>query len=328
MSDYQTIEAANTRDRIFSVVARADGSPITSGTVNYYLKALSGGNAGKWWRDSDQTWQASETANAMTHAADGHWTRALAATPWTSGVEYLEYVKESGDLHIPICRGLHCEYTPSADSNRYASADAVAISGDVTAADYLEAMLDGTGATLTLDQLRIDADDINGAIHVTNASGPGMALISDVAYGLYSQGDLYGAYAVGSGASGTGMLCAGGPSGKGLQATGGSAEIDGDITGSLSGSVGSVTSAVTAGTVTDKAGYALASDGLDSISVTAPAGVASDFREMLVQLWRRFFRKSTMTASELKTYADNGTDVLTTQTVSEDGTTQTQGAAS
>jgi len=81
-------------------------------------------------------------------------------------------------------------------------------------------------------------------------------------------------------------------------------------------------------TVGDKTGYALASDGLDSISTTAPSGVASNFREMLVQLWRRFFGKSTMTATELKTYADNGTDVLTTQTVSEDGTTQTQGAAS
>ena len=32
--------------------------------------------------------------------------------------------------------------------------------------------------------------------------------------------------------------------------------------------------------------------------VTAPAGVATTFPQMLVQLWRRFFRKSTLTATE------------------------------
>lgn len=80
--------------------------------------------------------------------------------------------------------------------------------------------------------------------------------------------------------------------------------------------------------VADLTGYKLASDGLDTIAITAPAGVASDFREMLVQLWRRFFKKSTLTSTQLKTYADNGSDILTTQTVSDDETTQTQGASS
>jgi hypothetical protein len=83
----------------------------------------------------------------------------------------------------------------------------------------------------------------------------------------------------------------------------------------------------TAVTVGDKTGFQLAADGLDAISTAAPAGAASDFREMLVQLWRRFFRKSTLTSTELKTYADDGTTVVTTQTVSDDGTTQVQGGA-
>lgn len=77
-----------------------------------------------------------------------------------------------------------------------------------------------------------------------------------------------------------------------------------------------------------KTGFKLASDGLDSIATTAPAGVASNFREMLVQVWRRFFKKSTLTATQLKTYDDAGTGVLTTQTVSDDNTTQTQGTSS
>jgi len=80
-------------------------------------------------------------------------------------------------------------------------------------------------------------------------------------------------------------------------------------------------------TAADKTGHVLASTGLDEIPVTAPAGVAASFSEMLVQLWRRFFKKSTLSATELKTYADNGTAVLTTQAATDTGVSQTLGAA-
>lgn len=93
------------------------------------------------------------------------------------------------------------------------------------------------------------------------------------------------------------------------------------------GPVASVTAPVTVGTNNDKAGYALGATGLDQIPITAPTGVASNFREMVVQTWRRWFKLSTLDGSNLKTYADNGTTVLTTQPVSDNGTTQTQGAA-
>lgn len=79
--------------------------------------------------------------------------------------------------------------------------------------------------------------------------------------------------------------------------------------------------------VLDKTGFALAANGLDSISTIAPTGIAGNFREMLIQTWRRFFRKSTLTSTQLKTYADDGSTVITTQTVSDDGTTQTEGSA-
>ena len=67
---------------------------------------------------------------------------------------------------------------------------------------------------------------------------------------------------------------------------------------------------------------------LDNVSITVPSGVASSFREMIVQVWRRFFKKATKTSAQLKTYADNGTSVLTTQTVSDVAGTETQEAAS
>jgi len=81
------------------------------------------------------------------------------------------------------------------------------------------------------------------------------------------------------------------------------------------------------GFLTDKAGFSLAAGGLDAIPITAPAGVASDFREMIVQLWRRFFEKAVMTATTLTTYADDGATPITAQTISTVGSTQTQGAA-
>jgi hypothetical protein len=78
----------------------------------------------------------------------------------------------------------------------------------------------------------------------------------------------------------------------------------------------------------DKTGYALAATGLDAITVTAPTGVATTFPQMVVQTWRRFFRKVTKSTSQIITYADNGTTVVTTQAISDAGGTETQGAAS
>ena len=100
---------ANTRTR--SLVARADGTPITAGTVNYYLIALSGANAGKWFKTSDNSWDAAEQiAGVMAHKVDGVWSVAVDAEAWpTSGVEYVEYAKESGDLHVPTSSMIRCE---------------------------------------------------------------------------------------------------------------------------------------------------------------------------------------------------------------------------
>lgn len=106
------------------------------------------------------------------------------------------------------------------------------------------------------------------------------------------------------------------------------ASVTGNVGGNVGGSVASVTAPVTAGTVTDKTGYGLAATGLDLVGTTAPTGPATTFPAMVVQLWRRFYKKTTLTSTQLETFADNGTTVLTTQNVSDDGTTQTQGAAS
>ena len=91
------------------LVAKASGDPITAGTVNFYLQATNGDDAGKWYRGSDQSWQASESiAGASSHVADGHWELSLASTVWTKDVNYLAYAKESGNLHITVGKDILC----------------------------------------------------------------------------------------------------------------------------------------------------------------------------------------------------------------------------
>ncbi len=111
MFDYQTIQTGSADLRYFTMIAKASGSPITSGTVNWYCKAKSGTNSGKWWKQSDGTWAGSETANAMTHDADGHWyvdhVNTGVGAFALDNVQFLEYAKESGDLHVPVGRSLH-----------------------------------------------------------------------------------------------------------------------------------------------------------------------------------------------------------------------------
>ena len=82
--------------------------------------------------------------------------------------------------------------------------------------------------------------------------------------------------------------------------------------------------------ITADSGVVLGATGLDSISVADP-GVAANlttFPKIMVWLFRRFFYRATMTATQVKTYANDGATVNVTQTVSDDGTTQTQGQGS
>lgn len=71
----------------------------------------------------------------------------------------------------------------------------------------------------------------------------------------------------------------------------------------------------------------LSSDGLDNISTPTIAGLATTLPAKINQLFRLFFRKTTLTATQLKTFGNDGTTVLTTQVVSDNGTTQTKEAA-
>ena len=158
------------------MVAKASGSAITAGTVNYYLKAKSGANVGKWWNNGDQTWAASETANAMSHDADGNWTIELAASPFTDGVLYLEYAKESGDLHV-------------AGEGKLLRGQANPFNGITSLADWLGALAGKTADTAT-----------RAEINATTA-GAGYNETEDSAEAIRDRGDA--AWITGSAGTGT-----------------------------------------------------------------------------------------------------------------------------
>ena len=155
--------------------------------------------------------------------------------------------------------------------------DTIQVSGDATAANNLEAVLDGdgTGAVLTLSQLRINSAAAGGAVDIDNSGGPGIDIdgttfgvdidasagrgvaIDGTTYGLSvvaSNGP--GIYALGT-TTGARILATNGPgiyalgttygfdisasAGSGVRVVGTTNDILADITGDLSGSVGSLT---------------------------------------------------------------------------------------
>ena len=72
----------------------------------------------------------------------------------------------------------------------------------------------------------------------------------------------------------------------------------------------------------------LAATGLDAITVADPTTVATTFPTMMIQLWRRFFKKATKSTTQIKTFRDDAFTVVTTQAITDDGSgNETMGAA-
>jgi len=81
-------------------------------------------------------------------------------------------------------------------------------------------------------------------------------------------------------------------------------------------------------TVVDKTGFKLASDGLDTVAapadVTNDANARSSFVKMIRAVFNRLYNENRQNATQRTVRNDAGT-VVSTQTVSDDGTTQTIG---
>lgn len=77
--------------------------PIESGTITHYLRALTGDEAGKYWRASDATWQAvKSSAGAGSHDGEGHWEVTVVAAAWTAGVRYQTWAEADSGRQITV----------------------------------------------------------------------------------------------------------------------------------------------------------------------------------------------------------------------------------
>lgn len=76
----------------------------------------------------------------------------------------------------------------------------------------------------------------------------------------------------------------------------------------------------------DKTGYKLASDGFDSVSTACGSGIATNAREALNQIYRRFFGKVAKTSSQLRHY-DASSQLVMTQDYSSSAGVETVEAA-
>ena len=86
------------------------------------------------------------------------------------------------------------------------------------------------------------------------------------------------------------------------------------------------------GTVTynlyNKLNAKLQPTGLDAIPLVAPSATPTTFSQALVMLYRRFFKKTAKSPTQIVTYADDGATAITTQAITDDGAgNQTLGTA-
>ncbi len=93
-----------------TMVAIADGSRITTGTVYFFVTPLDGDNAGLWWDGDAAGWSEVQAAAGVgLPVGNGRWKCTVAAGAWDEGVAYLVYAEESGALNVAYEQRLLCE---------------------------------------------------------------------------------------------------------------------------------------------------------------------------------------------------------------------------
>lgn len=145
------------------------------------------------------------SATAATHLGGGHYKAPLNTTDTNTLGQLRLWINKSGALPVwadflIVPANVYDSLVGGSDKLQ---TDAVEVSGDATAADNLEAILDGTRAKLSLTQLDIVATGNNSAIVATGA------------------GTGHGIAATGGATAGRGMKAAGGAEGIGLEVVAG-----------------------------------------------------------------------------------------------------------
>jgi len=197
---------------------------------------------------------ATDSQEAIRDRGDAAWGGA-GSSDWTATEkEHIRYRLQIDGTQT----------APAVDAPGQLPTNAAAISGDTTAADNLETMLDGTGgATLSLGQLNV----VNSAGSAIVASSTG--------------GNGHGIAASGNG-SGNGLSATGGATGHGINGLGGATSGDGMRVGANTGTNGNGLTSLGRGTgrgidaegVSSGAGIYVVSGTGNGIEVSVAAGVA------------------------------------------------------
>lgn len=255
----------------------------------------------RMWNGS--TWENLTVANWSTYlitlsedpASSYGYVGSWPATLTTAGWYYVD-IYSGTDISSPLEATLFGYW----DGTNFllGGADTREVSGDSTAADNLEAVLDGNGGVgLTLNKLTIAANDATGAVVITNSNISGS--------GLYVL------------ASGDGMTIAGydginvvGTTGNGLMAQGSQGDLVMGGVGTISNGASALLSAtavagVTASTLSTLTGAAAA----DAVWDEATSGhtASGSFGKLIGTTWAALFTGITSMANWLRALARSST---------------------
>lgn len=206
------IKSGSTNKHVYMYFQDAiTGGPYTTtgGETSFNLSYTQHADSAETTSAASQGTKGTHGDNTITHVGRGIWQVDFPDGAWdgTDGDEdrVVLIVDHDDDTILPVVLNV--------DLNER-QVDVAKISGDGTAADQLEAMLDGNGGhdgsnvVLTIGQFRIDAGNSDGGIYVTNDSG-------DAVHYEATAGNGDGFHAIGYG-SGSGLYAYGGGTGDGI----------------------------------------------------------------------------------------------------------------
>lgn len=232
-------------------------------------------------------WGGTAVGSALVRGNVIQWTGTNVTAPDTAGSPKVTLTSGTGTGQISLSSGavlLQATQTgvtiPTVTAvTNQVTANVTGISGDATAADNLEAALDGTGGvTITAALTGAITGNITGNLSgsvgsVTGAVGSVTGNVGGNVVG--SAGSVVGAVGSVTGNVGGNVVgSVGSVTGAVGSVTGAVGSVTGNVGGNVVGSVGSVT------TVSDKTGYALSAAGVDAVLDEVVEGTIT-FRQML-----------------------------------------------
>ena len=184
------VQSGTSRARWFRILKRSDGTPLTTGTVTYYLRNNVGANETKWWDDSGSVWSADEVAaRSMMHVSAGMWVTAsggplvlteIDSAAWIEGDENIEYFKVAEGTGIEYMREVQASDIRSRIINNL---NATVSSRSSHNAAAVKAAIEAVGTKLT---------DIHGKLPTGNlgdATAANQSAIAGAIAGLPTPGD-------------------------------------------------------------------------------------------------------------------------------------------